>query len=94
MVELFKTDKRILIAFIACFLVAQLINLWAIFPNYEGWHILGFPLIFLRYMEADPIIYFDIILLTINLLIWYFVGRGIVHGYDMLNKYKIIEKIH
>ena len=83
--------RKLWLVFAVCFVISQAINLWSIFPIYGGWHVLGFPLLFFRFQEGAGYVYFDVIYLLIDVLVWYVVARGIMFGYGQLTKYKILR---
>jgi hypothetical protein len=77
--------------FAICFLASQTINPWSILPQYSGWHVFGFPLIYFEYQEGVGYVYFNIAFLILNLVIWYFISKLLVFGYRQLTKYRVIK---
>ena len=83
--------RRLLLVFAACFAVSQAINLWSSFPQYGGWHVFGFPLLYFQFQEGAGFLYFNILFLLVDLLVWYAVAKVIMLGYGQLTKYKILK---
>ena len=77
--------------FALCLGISQALNLWAIFPQYGGWSIFGFPLVFYQHQAGTQYIYFNIIFLLMDIFIWYMAARAIVFGYRKLTKYGILK---
>lgn len=91
MLNISEYDWRVWLVFALCFVVSQAINPLATFPEYSGWHVFGFPLIYLQYQDVADYVYFNLIFFLIDLLAWYFAAKVIVYGYGQLTKYKIVK---
>ncbi len=87
----FKSNWIFWLVFAACLAVSQGINLWASFPEYSGWHVFGFPLVYFQYQEGAGYSYFNVIFFLIDLLIWYMVAKAIIYGYGQIMKYRILR---
>ena len=90
-VRMFKTDYKIWAVFIICLVVSQALNIWNVFPNYEGITVFGFPLVYYSHQDGSELIYFNVIFFLIDLLIWYLVAKGIMFGIRQMTKYKKIK---
>ncbi len=88
--ETFSSRWLVWIVFIACLLVSQAVNPWATLPDYGGWYVLGFPLVYYQYQYGSELVYFNILFLLADLMIWYVVARGIIFGHRQLTKYRIM----
>ena len=91
MKKIFGSGRYFMLLFAACFAVSQALNIWANFPEYGGWSVFGFPLLFFRFQEGAGFVYFNILYLLVDLLVWYAVAKVITLGYGQLTKYKILK---
>ncbi len=86
-----EPERRIWPVFIAVFLVFQLLNIGAAFPDYSGWKTFGFPFSYFQYNNEAAYSYFNAVNLLIDMAILFIVARIILFGYAKLTKYEIIK---
>ena len=86
-----EPERRIWPVFAAVFLSTQLINIWALFPDYSGWNVFGFPFTYIRSHPDLEYFYFDAVFLAINIVIMFVASKLLVFGYHQLTKYKIVK---
>jgi uncharacterized membrane protein len=89
-IRMFGPDWKLWAVFVICLAVSQIINLWDTFPEYSGLRVFGFPLVYYHHQEGTDLVYFNVIFMLIDLLVWYLVARGIMYGLHQLTKYKIL----
>jgi hypothetical protein len=89
--KLFGSRWKLWLVFAICLVVSQAINLWSMFPEYSGWNVFGFPLIYFQYQDGVDYVYFNIIFFLIDLAVWYLVAKAIIYGYGQLTKFKILK---
>lgn len=86
-----RTRLMVWMIFTALFLVSQALNPWAMLPDYAGWQVFGFPLVYYQFQDGDGYFYFNLVFFLLDILIWYLVARGIVFGHRQFTKYRIIK---
>ena len=78
--------------FLLLFIPTQLMNFWGIFPRYDQWTDIGFPLAYFSYGEAVAYTYFNMIFFVIDIAIFYLVAWLAVYFHRHYTKYKVVER--
>ena len=86
-----EIDKKFWLVFAVLFIVTQALNIWAMFPNYGGWEVFGFPLVYIQYQQGAGYSYFNLLFLVIDLFIWYLAAKAVLYAHGQITKYKILK---
>ena len=88
-INLSEINWRLWSVFIACFAVSQIINPLSYLPVYESLQVMGVPLIFFYVTAGESFVYFNLIFLIIDMVVWYLVAKIIIYAYGEITKFRI-----
>ena len=78
---------------ILCFVLSQAVNVWAGMPDFSQWDfIFGFPLAYLMWQDSAGYIYFNVLVMLLDVLIVYVAVRLALYAYGQITKYQMPQE--
>lgn len=88
--ELLFVRHRFWIILAVLFCASQVVNIWAGMPDFAQWDfVFGFPFAYLYWKDTDGFIYFNLLVMLVDLLIVYLAFRAYLYARYQTGKFEL-----